>query len=271
MSRIAAGIGALALLVGFFVAYLDREVLDSDAAANKATAALQEDPGLREALAPAISGPIDEASPVGGPSVDQVADTLDTPGVADAYGAAVGSTVDELTGPDRPKPLVLDLSSVALKAASETVQSATDGLPGAGLIPDQVGDLQVGAVEVDLDGVSWLFDVLAFLDGYESVAYLLIALGLALLAGAVLLAHRPADGLLSAGVSVGVVALLGAAALVVARTLVVGVFDDAATRDAVAASWDALAGSLLTASLVGAGVGLLVAVGSAVTLRARRY
>ena len=271
MSRIAAAIGALVLLVGCFVAYLDREVLDSDAAAGKATAALEEDPGLRAALAPAISGPIGDASPVGGPSDEQIAGTLDAPAVAEAYGAAVGSTIDELTGPDRPRPLVLDLSNVALEAATATVQSATDGLPGSGLIPDGAGDLQVGVVEVDLSGVSWLFDVLTFLDGLETIAYLLIALGLALLAGSVLLARRPADGMLGAGISVGVVALVGAAALVIARTLVVGVFDDSQTRDAVAASWDALAGSLFVGSLVAAGVGLLVALGSAATLRARRF
>lgn len=258
MSRLAGAIGAVVLLLGFYLAYLDAEVLDPAKAGDRAAVALADDAGLRDALAPTIVSAIGNVSPVGAPSTESVSSALASRALGDAFSAEVSAAVDDLTGPDRPQPPVLDLAKVTTAAIV-----GTDS-PASGLVAGQFDSAQV-----ELSGAGGTFDVLALLSGLERLAYVMMASGAVLLLAALLLARRPADGVLSVGLSVALVALLGVAALVIGRTLLGAAFDDELTRAAVEGTWDAFLGGLLTTTAIAAGAGALSTAGAGLALSRR--
>ncbi len=262
MSRFAAALGALVLLAGVFITYINHEVIDPDAAGARASEALAEDPELRAAIAPQIVESIDGLPIIGGLAADSVgggvADTLATPAATEAFGEAVSNTVADLTSDNRPEPLVLNLAQVGTEAATGVSSSPLD------LVTDQVDSLNVDLSEVDM-----LLDTLDLAGEVEPIGVPLIVIGVLLLLSALLLAPGIREGLLAAGLSVGVVGVLGIAALIIGRTLLGNAFDSETTRDAVVATWDALGGDLMTAIIVATVVGFVVALGAALALRGR--
>lgn len=251
MSRLAAAIGALVLLVGGFVTYVNAEVLDPDRAGARAADAIVSDAGLRTAIAAKVAGSVPDLPIVGGPATDSVATALANPAAADAFGDAIKVTVEDLTSDNRPDPLELNLAQVATEAVSGISSSPLD------LVTDQVDSLQI-----DLSEVNWMLDLLDIAGQLEPIGVPLIAIGVLLLVAAALLARRLADGLLVVGVSVAVAACLGIAALVVGRVLLGAAFDDQVTRDAVEEIFDALGGELMTYCIIAVGAGLAVALGA---------
>ncbi len=259
MSRLAGAIGAVVLLLGGYLAYLDAEVLDAASAGDRGAAALADDADLRDALAPTIASAIGTISPVGAPSSEAVSSALAAPGVGDAFGAEVSATVDELTGPDRPRPPVLDLGKVTAAAVAVTDSP----------VPNRVAG-RFDSAQVELRGAGTAFDALELLAGLELLAYVMMASGGVLLLAALLLARRPAEGVLSVGLSVALAAFLGGSALVIGRTLLGAIFDDELTRDAVEGTWDAFFGELLTTTAIAAAAGVILAVGAGLALSRRR-
>lgn len=251
MSRLAAAIGALVLLAGGFITYVNAEVLDPDRAGARAAEAIVEDSGLRNAVAAKIVDSLPELPLVGGLGSDSVATALANPAAADAFGDAVKVAVEDLTSDQRPDPLELNLAQVATEAVSGIGSSPLD------LVTDQVDSLQI-----DLSEVDWMLDLLDFAGQIEPLGLPLIAVGVLMLVAALLLARRFADGLLAVGLSVAVAACIGIAVLVVGRVLLGGSFDDQVTRDAVEEIWDALGGPLLIYCIIAAGAGFAVALGA---------
>ncbi len=259
MSRLAAAIGALVLLLGAFVTYVNAEVLDPDRAGERAADAIVEDAGLRTAIAAQVADSVPDLPIVGGPGTDAVATALANPAAAGAFGNAIKVTVEDLTSDDRPDPLELNLAEVATEAVSGVGSSPLD------LITDQVDSLQI-----DLSEVNWMLDLLDLAGQLEPLGLPLIAIGFLLLVAAVLLARRLADGVLAVGLSIAVAGCLGIAALIVGRVLVGAGFDDQVTRDAVEQIWDALGGPLMTYCMIAAGAGFAVAVAAWLLGRSRR-
>ena len=186
------------------------------------------------------------------------ADTLATPAATEAFGEAVSNTVADLTSDNRPEPLELNLAQVGTEAVTGVSSSPLD------LVTDQVDSLNVDLSEVDM-----LLDTLDLAGEVEPIGVPLIVIGVLLLLAALLLAPGIREGLLAAGLSVGVVGCLGIAALIIGRTLLGNAFDSETTRDAVVATWDALGGDLMTAIIVATVVGFVVALGAALALRGR--
>lgn len=249
MSRLAAAIGALVLLLGGFITYVNAEVLDPDRAGERAADAIVSDAGLRTAIAAKVADSVPDLPIIGGPATDSVATALANPAVADAFGDAIKVTVTDLTSDDRPDPLELNLAQVATEAVSGISSSPLD------LVTDQVDSLQI-----DLSDINWMLDLLDLAGQLEPIGVPMIAAGVLLLLAATLLARRLADGLLAVGLSVALVACLGIVALLVCRVLVGAAFDDQVTRDAVEEIWDALGGELTTYCIIAAGVGIALAI-----------
>jgi len=254
VSKLAAALGALLLLLGTYVVYINEEVLDPDAAGQRAADAIAEDPALRAAIAPKI----DDALPdlpdlplVGGVSTDSLEDALGEPAPAGAFGDAVGVTVEELTSDNRPDPLEINLAQVATEAATGLSATPLDIVTG-----------QVSSLQIDLSRVDTLLDVLDLVASLEPVGMPLMIIGALLLLAALLLAGGLAEGAFAVGLSVGVASCLGIAALLIGRTLLAGAFDDDVTREAVLATWNALGGELMTTSIIAAAVGFVVALGA---------
>lgn len=259
MSKFAAAIGAIVLLAGVFITYINNEVIDPDAAGARASEAIAEDAGLRAAIAPQIADSAGGLPIVGGVvDADTVESALETQAAADAFGEAVSSTVSDLTADNRPDPLQLNLAQVATESVTGISSSPLD------LVTDQVSSLQI-----DLRGVDRLLDVLDLAGELEPLGIPLIVIGVLLLVAAVLLAGGLWEGLLAVGLSIGVVGCLGIAALVIGRTLLGSAFDDSSTRDAVVATWDALGGDLLMTIIIATVAGFVVAL-AALMLRGQR-
>lgn len=250
MSRLAAAIGALALLLGGFITFVNAEVLDPDRAGSRAADAIVSEAGLRTAIAAKIADSADLPI-IGGPATDSVATALANPTAANAFGDAVKVTVTDLTSDARPDPLELNLAQVATEAVSGISSSPLD------LVTSQVDSLQI-----DLSDVNWMLNLLDVAGQLEPIGVPLIAVSVLLLLAATLLARRLADGLLAVGVSVAVAACLGIAALITGRTLLGAAFNDQVTRDVVQETWDALGGELMTYCIIAAGAGLAVALGA---------
>ena len=253
MSKLAAALGALLLLAGTYIVYINDEVLDPDAAGQRAADAIADDPDLRAAIAPKI----DDALPdlpdlpiVGGVSTGSLEDALGDPAPAEAFGDAVAVAVEDLTSDNRPDPLEINLAQVATEAATGLSSTPLDIVTG-----------QVSSLQIDLSRVDTLLDVLDLVASLEPVGMPLMIVGALLLLAAMLLAAGLGEGLLAVGVSVGVASCLGIAALLIGRTLLAGAFDDDVTREAVLATWNALGGDLMTTSIIAAVAGFAVAVG----------
>ena len=262
MSKLAAALGALVLLAGVFVSYINSQVLDPAAAGDRAAEALAEDPGLREAIAPQIAEAIDGVSPLGAPGTEDIADALGEPASAEAFGEAVAISVEDLTSEDRPDPLELNLAEVAVASAP---------VFGSSALGDIAGSLTGGvdSLNIDLSEVDGLLDALDLAGEIGDLGMPLVIFGVLLLLAALLLARSVRDGVLAVSLSVGVAACLGIAALVIGRTLLGAAFDDP-TRDAVVATWDALGGDLLMGTIVAAVAAFVVAVAAALMLRSPR-
>ena len=256
MSKLAAALGALFLLAGTFIVYLNDEVLDPDAAGARASQELADNAELRAAIAPkvedAVPDPIQDLPLVGGASAGAVEIALAQPVAADAYGNAVSAAVVDLTKDDRPDPVVLNLTDVANGVSSGPLD----------LVAGQVDVLQI-----DLTGADRLLDALALADDLEPLGTPLVASGVLLLLLSIVLAGGLGDGILIAGASVGVAAVVGIAVLIISRTLLGGSFDDGQTRDAVVATWDALGGDLMTTFLIAAIAGFVAAIAAWLTMR----
>ena len=166
MSRLAALIGALALLAGSYIVYVNDQVLDPDVAGARASEALADDPELRAAIAPKVEDvvpdPIQDLPLVGGASASAVETALAQPVAADAFGNAVSSAVEELTRDDRPDPIVLNLTDVAAGVSSSPLDIVTD---------------QVDTLQVDLSGADGLLDVLALAGELEPLGIPLLIVG----------------------------------------------------------------------------------------------
>ncbi len=258
MSRLAAALGALALLAGSFITYLNAEVLDPDRAGARAADAIVADAGLRAAIAAKIAAAVPDLPVIGGLEAGAVETALANRATADAFGDAVAVTVEDLTAPDRPDPLELNLAQVATEAVSGVSSTPLD------LITDQIDSLQI-----DLSEINWMLNLLDLAGELEPLGVPLIAAGALLLLAALLLARRFADGLFAVGLAVGFAACLGIAALLAGRILLGAAFDDQVTREAVEQTWDALGGALLTYSIIAAGAGFAVALGALLAGRSR--
>lgn len=248
MSRIAAAIGALCLLVGGLIYYANAELLDPDRAGERAADAIVADAGLRTAIAAKVADAVPDLPIIGGPGADAVATALANPTAAAAFGDAIKVTVEDLTSDQRPDPLELNLAQVATEAVSGIESSPLD------LVTDQIDSLQI-----DLSEVDWMLDLLDLAGRLEPLGLPLIVVGGLLLIAALLLARRFADGLLAVGISVALAACLGIVALILARLLLGGSFDDQVTRDAVEEIYDALGGPLITYCMIAAAIGFALA------------
>lgn len=248
MSRLAAALGALILLAGAFITYINSEVLDPEAAGVRAADALTGDPDLRAAIAAQISSSVPSLPIVGGLAADSVETALAGPAAAAAFGDSVSIAVEDLTAPSRPDPLELNLAQVATEAVTGLSSTPLD------LATDQVDSLQI-----DLSKVDRLLDLLDFVGELEPIGVPLIVIGALLLLASVLLAAGVAEGLLAAALSIALASCLGIATLLVGRTLLGAGFDEQVTREAVLATWSALSGSLMVIFIVAAISGLLVA------------
>lgn len=256
MSKVAAAIGALVLLAGVFITYINQEVIDPDAAGARAEEAIAEDAELRAAIAPQITDAAGGLPIVGGIATGSVESALGTPAVAQAFGEAVSNTVTDLTSDNRPDPLQINLA-----------QTATESVTGFSSTPLDLVTGQIDSLVIDLNGVDRLLDVLDFAGELEPVGVPLMVIGALLLLAALLLARGVFEGLLAVGLSVGVAGVLGIAALVIGRTMLGAAFDNLETRDAVVATWDALGGDLMTMVIIATAVGFVVALGAGLASR----
>lgn len=248
MSRFAAALGALVLLAGAFITYINREVLDPDVAGARAEEAIVDDAQLRAAIAAQITASVPDLPIIGGLSTDAVESALSAPAAADALGDSVAITVEDLTSGDRPDPLELNLAQVATEAVTGLASTPLD------LVTEQFDSLQI-----DLSEVNYLLDLLDFVGELEPIGVPLLVIGALLLLASVLLAAGLAEGLLAAGLAVGIASCLGVALLLVGRALLGAGFDEQVTRDAVLEIWRVLGGDLTKACAIGAAAGFAVA------------
>lgn len=259
MSKLIAAIGALLLLAGTFIVYLNTEVLDPQTAGERASAKLTDSAELRAAIAPKVEDvvpdPIQDLPLVGGAGSTAIEVALAQPVAADAFGNAVSAAVEDLTQDDRPHPLVLNLTDVASGVSSGPLDVVTG---------------QVDTLQVDLSGADGLLDALAFADELEPLGVPLVVAGVLLLLSSVVLASSFGVGILAAGISVGCAAALGIVTLVVSRGLLSSSFDQQETRDAVVATWDALGGDLMRTCVIAAIAGFAVAIAAWLIMRVRR-
>lgn len=259
MSRLLAAIGALSLLAGGFITYINTEVLDPDAAGERAADALGEDPDLRAAIAAQISDSVPDLPIIGGLDTDSAEAALSNSAAVSAFGQAVSITVEDLNSDQRPEPLELNLAQVAIEATTGLSSTPLD------LATDQIDSLQI-----DLSKVERLLDLLDLVGELEPIGPPLLIVGALLMLASVLLAAGLTEGLIAAGLAVGLASCLGVVILIVGRMALGAGFDEQVTRDAVLAVWGALGSSLMTVFIVAGAVGFVIAAGAWLASRSPR-
>ena len=253
-----AVIGCALALVGGVALYARAEVFDSSVFAGNAAESLK-DHQLRTALVepfadqatkrgpdalinvrPLLVGAAEEA--IGSPAFRGVF----RKGVRKAYRAIFTRDKEEIA-------LTLGNADVLIKDAVARVSPKA-----AERIPDDVGDRFITLTESNI--------VLTIVRVSEDVRFLGIILPLLAvlcLAGSVAIATDRRGALMFSATGIAVAAALGLIAFLIARSIVLGQFDDETQRDAVAAIWEAFFGGLRSWILGIGFVAILVAAAAA--------
>jgi hypothetical protein len=255
---VLAVVGCVLALVGGVALYARAEVFDSSVFADNAAESLK-DRQLRAALVEPFADQATEQGPdvlinVRPLLVGAAEEAIGSPpfrsvfrkGVRKAYRAIFTRDKEEIA-------LTLGNADVLIKDAVTRVSPKA-----AERIPDDVGDRFITVTESDV--------VLTIVRVSEDVRFLGIVLPLLAvlcLAGSVAIATDRRGALMFSATGIAVAAALGLIAYLIARSIVLGQFDDETQREAVAAIWEAFFGGLRSWILGIGFVAILVAASAA--------
>ena len=249
--------GAVLVLLGALLLYARVTIFDSEAFADRTTDALAEDSVQRAVAEPIVNAIVD-----GGPATLINAQPL----IEGAVEGMIGSSAFRSTFHDAAREahsalfsgdveaLVLNLADAGV-IAIDAVRSISPQI--AERIPD---DLEPNLIEITDGGFA--LDVAPLAHDVRLFGIVLPLLGLTLLGGSIALAPERRTGFVRAAGAVAVAAGVGIALLLVARSLVLGSFADDTVHDAVAATWDAFLGGLVTWLLALGALAVVLAAGA---------
>ena len=249
-----AVLGALLLLIGSVLFYAREELFNSDAFADNAQQAL-DDERVRAALTvPIVDTIIDQGSPDlinAQPILESaISGVLGSGPFESLFRNAVRKAHESLFSEGTEK-LVLTLADAGIVVINAVRAISPDA---AKQIPD---DLEPTLVQVSDSDVAIGAADLA--EDVRILALILPILGLGVLIASVALRRSRRDGVVVAAAAVAVAAGLGIVALLVGKGLVLAQFDDDLVSDAVDATWSAFLGGLFDWLLILGVAGVIVA------------
>ena len=235
-----AVLGALVALIGGFLFYARQEIFSPDNLAERSKSTLS-DERVRLAIAqPIVDGIVDSGSGElvnARPLIESiVVSALGTPPARAAFAEAVRS-IDAKLANRSPNTLLLNLTDATVVAAK-----ALDALaPTLGKsVPKELTDVKTAILgsKITITPLRWVHQV-------DVLGIVLPFLALILLAASIVVAPIRRLAVQRAGVAVAVAGVIGVAILIAGRSLALGQISDPLFRDAAAAAWDTILGSLL--------------------------
>jgi hypothetical protein len=253
-------IGVVALLAALVTGYAERALFDSDQFAARASAALTDD-AVRERVAVAVTDDV-----VLRANRDLVAVR---PLIEGLTGEIVGSSA--FRGLFRASVADVHRSVFQENANTVTLTVANLGVVLRAalerLAPEAAGNVPRTIEIVDEDPPGWLVGAVQTAEDLRALAWLLLAVALLALGGALALSRDRRESLRRGGVGVAVGALLLLVAYWVLQARLVGRISDPGLRAALDGIWDAYLLDLRNLLLLTAGCGAVVAAAAASVLR----
>lgn len=261
LSRLLAGLGVFALLLGAVAAYAERTIFDPDRFSDRAVSVLDDD-AVRNQIAAAVTDAVINEQPnaiAARPLIEAVAEglvgsaalqSLLASGIADVHRTVIEGDEDTLavTLTDVGVLLRGALETAAPEVAKRIPRTLDADVLTSGGDPDEAFYIDVSQIAVDLEILHWIG----------------LALGLALAAGSIALAPTRLAGLRRVGRALTIGAVVAIVVWQLGRLLTTAPLDGD-TANAVRAIWNAFLGDLRIWFVVLAGAGIVITAGASST------